>query len=134
MSRTATARFEWAGEERTFRLAVRQLEELQDACDAGPQYLYELLASGLGRQKYIAETLRLGLIGGGMPAAEADRLVKRNIFPLADNVLPAMTVLAAVVQGVPDERPKESGETVPPKPIFPEQRLSSAPFGAGPAQ
>lgn len=135
MSRTATARFEWAGEERVFRLSARALEDWQEACDAGPAWVWGLLQSEMWRSVHVRETLRYGLIGGGMPAAEAGRLVKLHAEPYGDNIKPAMCVLEAVIQGVPDEVPKGLGETVASlRPISPEGKSGSLHSGDGAGQ
>jgi hypothetical protein len=135
MSRTATARFEWAGEERTFRLTARALEDWQEACDAGPAWVWGLLQNELWKLVHVRETLRLGLIGGGMSPAEAGRLIKLHIEPYGDNIKPAMCVLEAVIQGVPDEVPKSLGETVVSlSPTSPAARSGSPPSGDGAGQ
>ena len=135
MSRSATARFEWAGEERTFRLTARALEDWQEACDAGPAWVWGLLQNEMWKPVHVRETLRLGLIGGGMPPAEAARLIKGNAEPYGDNIKAAMCVLEAVIQGVPDEVPKSLGETVVSlTPISPEGRYVSPPSGDGAGQ
>jgi hypothetical protein len=132
MSRSATARFEWAGEERTFRLAVKALQDWQEESNAGPAWVWGLLHTGAWEPKHVEKTLYHGLVGGGMPKAEAARLVKLNIEPYGDNILPAMCVLEAVIQGVPDDLPKNYGETVAsPTPIFPVAKSASPPSGDG---
>jgi len=135
MSRSAVARFEWGGEERTFRLTARALEDWQEACDAGPAWVWGLLQNEAWKPVHVRETLRFGLIGGGMSAAEAGRLVKLHIEPYGDNIKPAMCVLEAVIQGVPDEVPKSYGETVASlSPISPEGKSASPPSGDGVGQ
>lgn len=105
MSRRAEIRFDWAGEERLFRLPIGQLAELQEACDAGPLAIMRRLENGGWRYQDVRETLRLGLVGGGMKDVPATKLVKRYVdaAPLGDNVPAARLVLAAAVLGVEDE-------------------------------
>lgn len=112
MSRTATIRWEFAGEERVFRLTISRLEALQEKCDAGPGFIWQLLDSGMAKSWHITETLIQGLIGGGMSEAAAIKLVKANAIPLADHIELAKAICQAAWSGVPDESPKEFGETV----------------------
>lgn len=93
-------REDFAGEERTFMVRIRELRRIETACDAGvgeiarrlagctqtlrayPEAaLWEQALIGLGNLHVadVRETIREGLIGGGMAAPEADRLVKREI-------------------------------------------------------
>lgn len=88
-----------------FRLAISQLEELQEKCDAGPQQIMRRLSDGTWRTYDVRETIRIGLIGGGMEPAKALSLTKRYVDerPLAENVVTAQFVIMAAVVGVPDE-------------------------------
>ena len=106
MSSNASITLTWADGEYQFRLPIGQLRELQDKCNAGPLVVYHRLQSGEWRVDDIRETLRLGLIGGGMRPVEALILVKRYVDdrPLAENVLPATAVILAAVMGVPDDK------------------------------
>jgi hypothetical protein len=133
MSRSATVRFEWGGEERTFCLTNRQLELLQEKCDAGPQWIEAVIAGGMAKDFWITETLRRGLVGGGMDEKAAERLVR--LHPLADMVLPALTVIRAAIVGAPDEQLKKSvGETRQPTPISPEGKSGGGSSTDGAAQ
>jgi hypothetical protein len=83
----------------------------------------------------VRETLRLGLIGGGMSPPEAARLVKLHIEPYGDNIKAAMCILEAVIQGVPDEVPKESaGRVVNLNPTYPAEKSGSPQSGVGAGQ
>jgi len=133
MSRSATVRFEFGGEERSFCLTNRQLELLQERCDAGPQWIEAVIAGGMAKDFWITETLRRGLVGGGMDEKAAERFARQ--YPLADLVLPALTVLRAAIVGAPDEQLKKSGgEMRPPTQISPEQRSGSGSFTDGAEQ
>jgi len=133
MSRSATVRFEFGGEEQTFCLTNRQLELLQEKCDAGPQWIEAVIAGGMAKSFWITETLRRGLVGGGMDEKAAERLIRP--YNLADMVLPALTVIRAAIVGAPDEQIKKSvGETRPPTRISPEGKSDSGSSGDGVAQ
>ena len=95
----------WDGEHH-FRLRIGELMTLQEKCDAGPYHLVTRLADGTWRINDIRETLRLGLIGGGLNQEDARRLIEQHVdrVPLADNVPNASAVLLAAVIGVEDER------------------------------
>lgn len=106
MSRDARISLVWAGDERVFRLAIGEALSLEQNRDSG---LAEILArlSGPGwRIADIRETLRLGLIGGGMEGARARTLVEDNVRPgqLAEHVLYARAVLMAAIVGNPGEK------------------------------
>lgn len=114
MSRDGSISFEWADGEKTFRLALGQLRELQEKCDAGPPHIYHRLESDTWLVDDVVETLRLGLIGGGADQAKARTLVQRYAGPgtFMENVRPAMMIIAAALVGAPDEAPKKAmGET-----------------------
>lgn len=108
MSRNASINLAWADGEYTFRFGLGQIEELQELCDAGPFVILQHLIAGTWRTVHIRETLRLGLIGGGMPPAEALKLVKRyhDELPWATYVNEAKLIMHAAVLGAPDgEKP-----------------------------
>lgn len=101
MNGTASITFLWADGDRNFRLPIGQLRELQDKCNAGPAEILSRLSSGAWRVDDIRETLRLGLIGGGMTPIDALVLIGRyvDMRPLLENVVPAQAVLMAAVVG-----------------------------------
>lgn len=97
----------WADGDRTFRLPVAQLLELQEKTDAGPLELFLRIHSGRWRVQDLRETIRLGLVGGGAKPAEAVALVRRYVDerPLAESVPVALEVLQAAISGPEDEAP-----------------------------
>ena len=103
--RDARIELDWADGTYSFRLAWGQLVELQEKCDAGPYVVLRRLHSGEWRIEDISSVIRLGLIGGGMPPADA--LAKTRLYveerPLLENTLYAEAILAAALQGAPDE-------------------------------
>lgn len=117
--------FAWADMEYTFRLGIGELRELQDKTGVGPLDLLQRLQSGKWFVDDIRETFRIGLIGGGLAAAEALRLVKRYVdeFPLLGNVLPARAILSAALVGSPSEKKAEAGP-VEGAPVSPEPSTS----------
>lgn len=62
-----------------FRLAYGQLQALEEACGGiGAPVIAEALATKTFRVGYVRETIRLGLIGGGL--SQSDALVKVRRF------------------------------------------------------
>jgi hypothetical protein len=96
---------EWADGSYSFCLPLAQLEELQTLCDAGPLVIAQRLESGLWTHKEVYHTLRLGLIGGGMPPGDALRKTRLYVLdrPWLENVMPALAVMQAVLVGKKDE-------------------------------
>lgn len=110
MSRDGSISFEWADGEYRFRLALGQLCELQEKCNAGPDWVLNRLCDGSWRVDDIFETIRLGLIGGGVDWREASATVNRNITDgnFMEQVEPSISILLAGIGGAPDESPKKS--------------------------
>lgn len=104
MSRSGAITFDWADGAHTFRLAIGQLRELQEKCDAGPQVLLRRLSDGSWRVDDVRETIRLGLVGGGAAPTRALDLVRVYVDdrPLLENVGPAQAILMAALVGAPD--------------------------------
>lgn len=127
MSRTASVELNFADGKHAFRLRIAELIELQEKCDAGPAYIRQRLISGHYLVQDVRETIRLGLIGAGMPSPEAVSLVARYVDekPLEDNIMLAEIIVTAAVIGVEDEDiPKSEGETEEP-PISPQANSAS---------
>lgn len=91
-----------------FRLAIGELEELQEKTGIGPFLLLNRLIGGDWRLADVREALRLGLIGGGMEPIPALNLVRRYVDErpawLANAAL-ARLVLMAALSGAPEEVP-----------------------------
>lgn len=104
----------WADGEYMFKLGWGELALLQEATDCGPLFLLDRLGGKNWRVGDISATIRLGLIGGGTEPAKALKLVKDYVEsrPPLENASIAYVVLAAGVQGAPDEPLGEAeGET-----------------------
>ncbi len=116
MSRDASISLVWGDGEHRFRLAIGELRELEEKRKAGPVQIAERL-TGLydmfGNTRLprrlavddIRETIRLGLIGGGMAPHEAVTLVDGYLerWPLLRSAGVAAQVLDAALSGRPDE-------------------------------
>lgn len=114
MSRSAEIVLSFAGEDRTFRLAIGRLRALQEKCDCGPMELLSRFSAGTWRLDDLRETILQGLIGGGMSAAEAAKLVKTDFddLPLQQFVNTAQAVVMAALIGAGDEDLGEPGGEV----------------------
>jgi hypothetical protein len=137
MSRTARITAEFGGEERDFRLAWGELIELQERRDAGPAVVLARLSLGQWQLQDVAETIRLGLVGGGMDAAQAARLVRQNVeqkpFDLGGEnglIILAVKILAAATHGVDDEPAGKAGEDRNGSTTSQTERSASAPSSA----
>lgn len=108
MSRDGSVKLDFAGEERTFRLAYGELRELQEVCDAGPLHIFTALHKGSWEVRYVREVIRIGLIGGGMTPAAALDLTRRYVEQLPDwhvNSIIAAGIVSAAIFGSEDEKP-----------------------------
>lgn len=112
MSRDGSIDLDFADGTYHFRLAWGELEKLQEACDAGPYVVLDRLLSGRWRVSDISETIRLGLIGGGMEPVKALKLVREYVQsrPPLENLVLAQRVLGAAVVGVPEEEVGKKSE------------------------
>ncbi len=99
----------WGGDERVFRLGIGELLALEDACDVAVFEIYMRICGQRWGVRDVRETLRLGLIGGGMEAKRAKRLVDENA---GSGKLGEASRLAVVVLGkalIGDEPGKAAG-------------------------
>lgn len=122
MSAPGTVALAWSNGENEFCLAkiglMLALEEKAGAPIA--QVFVRLLHDKWGIQD-IRETIRLGLMGGGMSANDALKVVKTHVDEnpngLAPSVLVAIEVLKAVMVGVPSDpvgkKDDDAGKALP---------------------
>lgn len=112
MSRDASITLDWADGTYVFRLAIGQLRELQEKCDAGPAHIMSRLSSGWWMVDDIVQTIRLGLIGGGLGPIEAMKLVRVYVEerPLVESIMPAIAILSSALVGAPDEDAQKKSE------------------------
>lgn len=128
----------WGDGEHVFNIAkIGQLLELEEKCGVGVAEVFNRLREGRWRFNDVRETVRLGLIGGGMTPVKALALTKTytDERPLAESHPVAMTILMAAIVGVPGEevgkkKPEEAKAETPPSgspaPASTEEGLSSA--------
>lgn len=98
----------WSHGEDTFCLAkIGEQLDLEERCKAGIAAIMTRLQDGTWYINDVRETIRLGLIGGGMkPPAQAQEVVSRHVVPpLSECALLAFEILAAVMFAPHGEQP-----------------------------
>ncbi|WP_131194068.1 gene transfer agent family protein [Lichenihabitans psoromatis] len=92
---------DWGDGTYRFALPIKQLEELDDKCAAGPLTVLKRLLDGSWRVVDVRETIRLGLIGGGLDAVAALKLVRLYVdgLPLERAVPIAALILVTALRG-----------------------------------
>lgn len=98
----------FAGQKRAFRLRLGEIEALEGLCRAGIGEIALRLVGQTYRLADVRETLRLGLMGGGMsePAATAIMMANFDDAPMGQYVEIAAFVLSAALAGVPPPKPE----------------------------
>lgn len=105
MSRDASITADFGDGAYVFALKWGQLAGLQEVCDAGPFVILDRLSNGTWKVGDIRETIRYGLIGGGVPPTDALNLVREYVEgrPPMENILLARAILSAGLVGAPEE-------------------------------
>ena len=112
----AEVTLEWADGEYPFALKGKQIEELQAICKHGFGAIYGRVMRGEWYYADLFHTVRLGLIGGGMGAVEANRMCMAYVdgVPLAAGpnspLIVAQAILGASVMGVASREGKPKPE------------------------
>lgn len=91
-----------------FRLAIGELEELQEKTGVGPYALLRRLLANDWLIEDVRQTIRLGLIGGATEPIAAKKLVERYVDQRSDwltNAMLAQAIVSAALVGAPEEAP-----------------------------
>jgi len=106
----------FAGRDRVFCLRIGEIGELETLCGSGIGAIYTRIATLQLKMADLRETIRLGLIGGGAIASEADFLVARYVddAPLNTHLQLAADILKALFEGAAAAQ-KEAAADAPPK-------------------
>lgn len=106
--RLTAVTFDWGGEERTFDLRLGEVRKIEDKTGIGPAVILANLQNGTWKVDEYREVILQGLMGGGMSAPEATKLVKSWVDerPAKESLLPAMNIIMAWLVGVPQDAPK----------------------------
>ncbi|WP_312128090.1 gene transfer agent family protein [Brevundimonas sp.] len=128
MSRNALVEAPFGDGVHRFRLAIGQLEELQEKTDCGPEELWSRVSLGTWRVQDLIQTIRLGLIGGGMDAMSALALVGRYVDSgnLVSHKPLVQSILGAALVGAPDEDAREGEDQAGKTPHSPAEKSASA--------
>lgn len=116
-------RLDFAGERRSFDLSpIGCIRRVQDACDAGPQFVLNRLFDGSWRLEDLREPIIQGLVGAGMQQRDAQALVEKWVDPEPkQQFLPlAQAILMAWLVGSEDEdlgEPAGEAEASDPSPV-----------------
>ncbi|MEZ0169930.1 gene transfer agent family protein [Microvirga sp. TS319] len=120
MSRNGHIDLEFAGRIRRFRLAIGELEELQEATGVGPVVLLQRFFADEHSFVDVREVLRIGLMGGGEEAPEAYDLV-RDLHERP--VVPAIAAATVVLTAALERDQQEPIEPEAPKDAAPKKEL-----------
>lgn len=113
MAANGEVELRWGDGEHKFNIAkLRCVLELEEKCGCGFAEIYLRLTQGKWHYNDVRETLRLGLIGGGMLPDKAMTMINRycDDVPFAENVLPAQVVIMAALVGVQGDNPEKKAE------------------------
>ncbi|MFQ6553394.1 gene transfer agent family protein [Aestuariibius insulae] len=112
-------RLEWAGAERTFALPLGCILDLEEACGkVGFGEIYLRMGSHRYFARDVYHTIHQGLIGGGIAASEAKRLLDErfDLTPIGVHVQIALEILITAMSGV-EAKSEGSGEEGTPEPL-----------------
>lgn len=106
MAINGSVKLTWGDAEHEFNVAkIKQVLELEEKCGAGVAEIFDRLRNNRWRINDLRETLRLGLIGGGMEPSKALKLVISycDERPWRESLQPALVVIMAAMVGVPGD-------------------------------
>jgi Phage tail tube protein, GTA-gp10 len=115
MSGHGSVTLEWADGEYSFRLPLKQLEELEERFDRSIFVITDRMATRTATSSEIREVLRLGLIGGdSFKPAEALAIVRKYVDerPLDENRDAAYVVCLAALARVHGDEVMTQGANV----------------------
>lgn len=95
----------WGDGVHDFRLGTAEWQAIDTKCDVGPQELYRRFQNGKWKLNELRETMRWGLIGGGLKAAEASKLIEQYVDarPLMESVNHAIAIIGVALVGPADD-------------------------------
>lgn len=106
MSRDGSIDLELGASTYRFRLAIGDLEALQEETGIGaPAHLYRLHATEDASFRHVRAILRTGLIGGGLGVSEAHAIARGlDDMPAVRVIAVAALVMASALEGAEDEK------------------------------
>lgn len=125
----------WGDGEHLFKLSVAGLLELEEKTKRPFAEIFSRVSGGGYGIADVAETIRLGLIGGGKSPIEAKTLVDRYVLPLAESQPVARLILLGVMFGFEASPPGKAeaapmAETAPTQTTAPDPSASLPPISS----
>jgi len=114
MSPNGKIEFVWGDGEHSFNVAkITHALELEGKCGCGVAEIFSRLRESRWHINDVRETIRIGLIGGGMEPVKAHVLVKRYVDerPWSESIQAATLILMAAMVGVPGDEVGKKPET-----------------------
>lgn len=107
MSEHGSIGLDWADGHHTFRLGLGEWRELEGNRKIGAYGLLLRLIGGGWYVDDIRETIRIGLVGGGMHPNDAVKLVNRYVDqrPWLENVAVAVRIIEPSISGIEGQKP-----------------------------
>lgn len=101
----------WPAGEHSFRLGIGELRALEQRCDAGCAVVLMRLLASQFKIDDVVSTLRLGLIGAGMPEREAQKTVDAALEVASPYSLAvtAADILRLAIMWSEEDQPGEPG-------------------------
>lgn len=100
--RSCEVTLQFADADYLFRLPLKRIAELEEKCGAPVGAIWKRVClTGDYHAVDLIETVRLGLIGGGLDPQEARKLIERycDTWPLSEWHVHAIAILGACVEG-----------------------------------
>ena len=100
MSRNAEVTLAWGDGEYKFRLGIGEVRELQEKTSCGPYFLLGRVDGGQWFIDDLRETIRIGLIGGGLEPVKALALAGLLVISAVEELRrQGMPMMQALVEG-----------------------------------
>ena len=102
----------WSGGEHPFLLRLGELRILEQKCDVGAYWVLYRLMSNQWYVNDVIETIRLGLIGGGMDHIKARDMTQSSIerSSLAECAVVAQAILSYSIHGDESQEGKQKAK------------------------
>lgn len=123
---------DWADGTYTFRLTLAGAIELESKCDSPIAVIHHRLIANAYKVSDVRETIRLGLIGGGLDPVKALALVRSYVEdrPLAESWIIARTIMGGMFYGFEEHPISDPQEAAP---VHPSPSASTPPASTRPS-
>jgi len=108
---------DWADGTYCFRLTLAGAIELESKCDAPIAIIHHRLVTGQYKVADLRETIRMGLIGGGLEPTQALKLVRTYVDerPLSESWVIASVIMGGLFSGFEEHPISDPPEAASPK-------------------